>query len=196
MDVKRLYVLHPHPVRGLKDCTEPVRFRLVRSHEAERLGIHRYDVAKIAAHDPGRFAQLGSGRYDFHRLVVVVGEFELSLECAAIGVGIASILAKARESGFLPGKIVPTKPSERAIVLDCARLPECVRSAGQSFLPNEIADFAFGLAQNFSKFYADCPVLTADTESERSSRLGLCALTYAVLAKSLWLLNIEVPQRM
>jgi arginyl-tRNA synthetase len=183
----------------LDEAIAEARKRLTGDAVATMNSDEREQLARDVALAAIKFADLQSHRlsgyiFDVGKLVSFEGRAGPYVQYACVR--IASILAKARESGFLPGKIVPTKPSERAIVLDCARLPECVRSAGQSFLPNEIADFAFGLAQNFSKFYADCPVLTADTESERSSRLGLCALTYAVLAKSLWLLNIEVPQRM
>ena len=53
-----------------------------------------------------------------------------------------------------------------------------------------------GLAQAFSRFYTDCPVLAAASESERASRLALCDLARSVLAKGLYLLGIDVPERM
>jgi len=34
------------------------------------------------------------------------------------------------------------------------------------------------------------------TEAERDSRLALCEFTRAILAKELWLLGIDVPERM
>jgi arginyl-tRNA synthetase len=165
---------------------------VMNSNEREQLA-HEVGLAAV------KFADLQSHRlsgytFEVEKLVSFEGRTGpyVQYACARI----ASILAKAKEAGVLPGKIEPVSLTERAIILDCAKLPECVRSAGESFLPNEIADFAFGLAQDFSKFYADCPILTAETEAERSSRLGICALTYRVLVKSLWLLNIEAPQRM
>ena len=63
-------------------------------------------------------------------------------------------------------------------------------------MPSEIADYAFGLAQRFSRFYADCPVLGEADAAMRASRLRLCALAHAVLSRALWMLGIEVPERM
>ncbi|NVN31798.1 arginine--tRNA ligase, partial [Endobacter medicaginis] len=92
--------------------------------------------------------------------------------------------------------IAVIEPAERALVLDAARLPDIVASAAANLAPNELADFVFGLAQSFSRFYADCPVLAAPDPDIRASRLALCALTRAVLVHGLDLLGIAVPDRM
>jgi arginyl-tRNA synthetase len=111
-------------------------------------------------------------------------------------VRIGSILASAAEKMYDAGAIAVATASERALVLECARLPEVVASATRNLAPNEIADHTFAVAQAFSRFYTECPVLAADTEAERASRLALCELTRAILAKELWLLGIDVPERM
>ncbi len=53
----------------------------------------------------------------------------------------------------------------------------------------------FDLANSFHAFYEACPVLKSD-EPARSSRLALCALTARVLQRGLYLLGIEVPEKM
>ena len=68
--------------------------------------------------------------------------------------------------------------------------------ASAGFAPNDIADLAFAVAQAFSRFYAECPVLNAEDEAARAARLALCGLAHAVLSKALWMLGIAVPQRM
>ena len=62
--------------------------------------------------------------------------------------------------------------------------------------PNFIADHAFKLAQAFSKFYAACPIMSAETEAMRGSRLRLAQATLDQLELSLDLLGIETPDRM
>ena len=109
---------------------------------------------------------------------------------------IGSILNEAELSQIQPGTIVLTEPTERALVLECARLPEVVASAAHNLAPNEVADYIFGVAQGFSRFYDACPVLKADTDGQRASRLALCGLARAVLVKGLWLLGIDVPEKM
>ena len=68
--------------------------------------------------------------------------------------------------------------------------------ADEKRAPNLIADHAFRLAQAFSKFYAACPVLIADTAELKSSRLSLAALSLRQLELSLDLLGISAPDRM
>jgi arginyl-tRNA synthetase len=48
----------------------------------------------------------------------------------------------------------------------------------------------------FTTFFENCPVLRAPDDATRNSRLALCALTAAVLARGLALLGIEAPTRM
>ena len=80
--------------------------------------------------------------------------------------------------------------------LECLRFPEVVASAATALLPSEIADYAFGLAQRFSRFYVDCAVLGEADQKMRASRLALSSLSHAVLSRALWMLGIEVPERM
>jgi arginyl-tRNA synthetase len=62
--------------------------------------------------------------------------------------------------------------------------------------PGVLAEYAFGLAQRFSRFYAECPVLAEADPDVRASRLGFCVLTLRVLEQALALLAIDIPDRM
>ena len=62
--------------------------------------------------------------------------------------------------------------------------------------PNILCDYAFTLAQEFSRFYAEHHILSETDARLRAARLGLCGLTLAVLTKVLGLLGIEIPARM
>ncbi|MDX5393105.1 MAG: arginine--tRNA ligase, partial [Caulobacteraceae bacterium] len=62
--------------------------------------------------------------------------------------------------------------------------------------PNFIADHAYKLAQAFSRFYAACPIMAAETAEIRASRLALAAITLRQLELALDLLGIEAPERM
>jgi arginyl-tRNA synthetase len=111
-------------------------------------------------------------------------------------VRIGSILARAAAQGHCAGPILIGETAERALVLECARFPDVVASAANNLAPNEIADYVFGLAQAYSKFYTDCPVLSAASGELRASRLALCQLAQRVLTEGLWLLGIAVPDKM
>nr|WP_321984763.1 arginine--tRNA ligase [uncultured Lichenicoccus sp.] len=171
---------------------------------AERLpetppGLDREQLARLVGIAAVKFADLSSFRtsgyiFDAERMVSFEGRTGPYVQYACVRIG--SILAKAKAQGAGPGPIAVAAPAERALVLESARLPDVVASASRNLAPNEIADFVFALAQAFSRFYSECPVLAADEDAERGSRLALCALTRAVLEKGLWLLGIAVPERM
>jgi arginyl-tRNA synthetase len=59
-----------------------------------------------------------------------------------------------------------------------------------------LCEYAFELAQNFSRFYGEHHVLSEPDTALRAARLGLCDLVLSVLTEVLALLGIEVPERM
>ena len=156
------------------------------------------ELARLVGLAAIKFADLSSYRlsgyiFDAARLVSFEGRTGPYVQYACVRIG--SILASAAEKMYDAGDIAVATASERALVFECARL-KVVASATRNLAPNEIADHTFAVAQAFSRFYTECPVLAANTEAERASRLALCELTRAILAKELWLLGIEVPERM
>jgi arginyl-tRNA synthetase len=52
------------------------------------------------------------------------------------------------------------------------------------------------LASEFSSFYEHCPILRADSEEQKMSRLALCEFTARVMEQGLALLGIESPEQM
>lgn len=146
-----------------------------------------------------KYADLSSYRlsgyvFDIERMTALEGKTGPYVQYACVRTG--SIQAEARLKGFEVGPIAVEAQAERNLVLECTRLPEVVASATRNNAPNEIADHVFTVAQAFSRFYDACPVLKDNTEAERASRLALCGLARAVLEKELWLLGIEVPEKM
>jgi arginyl-tRNA synthetase len=75
-------------------------------------------------------------------------------------------------------------------------LGDLMAGAEEKRAPNMLCEYAFELAQNFSRFYSEHHVLSESDPALRAARLGLCALVLAVLTRVLDLLGIEVPERM
>jgi arginyl-tRNA synthetase len=82
------------------------------------------------------------------------------------------------------------------LILQLLSLTDCLQAAELKRAPNMLCEYAFELAQNFSRFYGEHHVLSEPDSGLRASRLGLCALVLAVLTGVLGLLGIEVPERM
>jgi arginyl-tRNA synthetase len=110
-------------------------------------------------------------------------------------VRIKSLLRKAADEAITEGEIAVAAPAERELVLVLDGFDHTLKEAYDKSAPNLIADHAFRLAQAFSRFYAACPVLSAEPPT-RASRLGLAALTLRQLELALDLLGIAAPERM
>jgi arginyl-tRNA synthetase len=111
-------------------------------------------------------------------------------------VRVKSLLRRAGEEGAAPGPIIVGEPAERDLVLLLDAFDHTLAEAYDKCAPNLIADHAFRLAQAFSRFYAACPVLIADTAELKASRLSLAALSLRQLELALDLLGISAPDRM
>jgi arginyl-tRNA synthetase len=92
--------------------------------------------------------------------------------------------------------IVLGTPAERAMALALLRFPEALDSAARELKPNVVTDYLFDLANRLSTFYEQCPVLKAESDELRLSRLALCDLTGRILKRGLDLLGIAVVDRM
>jgi arginyl-tRNA synthetase len=108
-----------------------------------------------------------------------------------------------RKGGISPGAIRESRPAifvshpaERALGVKLLRLPEVIELAAEDLKPNILTDHLFELANAFSTFYEECPVLKAESPERRDSRLALCDMTGRTLKFGAGLLGIDVVDRM
>lgn len=94
-----------------------------------------------------------------------------------------------------PDAIVETA-EEHALALQLLRFQDAIEAAAEDLKPNLISGYLWDLAKAYSSFFANCPVLKAETPELRKSRLLLCDLTGRVLKQALKLLGIETVERM
>jgi arginyl-tRNA synthetase len=87
-------------------------------------------------------------------------------------------------------------PAERALALQLLRFHETLDGVAIDFRPNVLTNWLFETANRFSTFFENCPVLKAETESLKQSRLLLADLTARCLERGLSLLGIETIERM
>jgi len=111
---------------------------------------------------------------------------------------IASILRLAEEKGidYSDGDVsrLTTEP-ELALIRKMLVLPEIVETIAQTLEPHHLTYYAQDLATIFHSFYKQCRVVTKDEASTRA-RLKLVEAAKLVLAKTLKLMGMTVPERM
>ncbi|WP_218122061.1 arginine--tRNA ligase [Arthrobacter sp. ov407] len=91
--------------------------------------------------------------------------------------------------------IAVVEPAERALALHLLEFDATLNKVREALEPHRLCGYLFELAQLFTTFYDQCPVLKAE-ESVRDSRLALCALALRRLSGGLELLGIETPENM
>jgi arginyl-tRNA synthetase len=146
-----------------------------------------------------KFADLSNHRttdyiFDLERFSKFEGRTGPYLQYAAVR--IQSILRKARTEGYAAVAPAIHSPEERALMLHILSKADILLAAEAKRAPNILCDYAFELAQKFSRFYAEHHILSESDLELRGQRLGLCARTLEVLRDILTLLGIEVPERM
>lgn len=87
-------------------------------------------------------------------------------------------------------------PHERALALRLLRFDAAVWEMVDTYSPHKLCTYVFDVATDFTAFYEHCPVLKAESDDLRLSRLALCDATARVIAQALNLLGIDAPEQM
>ena len=184
----------------IESAREKARVRL-RADEigAEYSAEEFEDIAHKVAVAAIKFADLSNFRgtsyvFDIDRFMSFEGKTGPYLLYQAVR--IKSILRKAAEAGVRSGAIAVAHANERALTLALDAFDAALASAYDKRAPHFLAEHAFALAQAFSGFYTNCPILPEKDEAVRASRLALAEATLKQLELTLELLGLEAPERM
>ncbi len=85
---------------------------------------------------------------------------------------------------------------ERALAMRILRFDSAVWEMIDTLSPHKLCTYLYELASDFTAFYEHCPVLKADDDATRDSRLMLCDATARTMEKGLDLLGIRAPEQM
>ncbi|MGJ8560997.1 MAG: arginine--tRNA ligase [Litorimonas sp.] len=160
----------------------------------------RAEVARLVGVAALKFADLQNARltnyvFDPERFTAFEGKTGPYLLYASVR--IKSILRKADDMGSDFGPIVPKDAAESALVLALDAYPKAIALAAEKRAPHILCDHVYSLAQAFSRFYTNCPILVDETpEAVRASRLSLAKATLEQLEHGLGIIGLDVPERM
>jgi arginyl-tRNA synthetase len=90
---------------------------------------------------------------------------------------------------------LPT-PEDGELIDVLARYPAVIEEAADDLQPHRVATYTREVAEAFNAFYRSCPVLDADSDTTRRSRLALVAATKHTVANALNILGVEAPDSM
>jgi len=113
---------------------------------------------------------------------------------------IRSVLRKAVEMNIvMPDKVddsISLNDKEKDILKLLHDFPAIINSAATAYNPSQIANYVYELAKEYNQFYHDYSILKEENQPVREMRLLLSQLTAYVIKKGMYLLGIEVPERM
>ncbi|HHF3829984.1 arginine--tRNA ligase [Haemophilus influenzae] len=85
---------------------------------------------------------------------------------------------------------------ERTLAIKLLQFEEAVQTVGKEGTPHVLCAYLYELAGIFSSFYEHCPILNAEDEAVKLSRLKLALLTEKTLKQGLELLGIKTVEKM
>ncbi len=171
-----------------------------RRQVAERIGIGAIKYADLAHNRTSDYI------FSYDKMLAMTGNTAAYMQYSYARV--RSIFAKgdldesaiSGSTGLTAGNpnsaILLTTPQERALAVALLQFSETLDRVVADYRPNHLTAYLFELATHYSNFFENCPVLKAETDALRTSRLILCDSTARTIKLGLNLLGIEVVERM
>jgi arginyl-tRNA synthetase len=190
-------------LESLLDESTAQALKVVKENSPELDPAEQEQVAEVVGLGAIKYADLSQNRisdyvFDWQKMMAKNGNTATYMQYAY-----ARVRNVFRKGGVAAESIREKRPAialshpvERALGVRLIRLPEVLEFAAEEYKPNVLTDYLFELANTFSTFYEECPVLKAESAERRDSRLALCDLTARTLKFGLDLLGINVVERM
>lgn len=173
----------------------------VKEKNAELSAAQQSEVARQIGIGAVKYADLSTDRikdyvFDWERMLAFEGNTSPYLQYAHAR--ICSIFRRAGIDRAVVRTLTPTLDhvAERALALRLLQFDTAVWDTLEKYSPHRLCTYLYELASEFSAFYEHCPVLRADSEAQKMSRLALCDFTARVMEQGLSLLGIESPEQM
>lgn len=186
----------------LDEAEERAREKIEEQREAGKLRIADEDLdeaVRVIGIGAVKYADLMQNRktdykFDWDKLIAFSGNAGPYLQNQYVRT--RSIFAKGDvDWDSFRAEIALEAPDELALARELVRFADRVHQAAELYEPHLVAAHLYAVAQAFSRFFTNCPVLRSEGAT-RQSRLGLTKLTGLHLKTGLALLGIGVVERM
>lgn len=196
-------------LNGLLDEAENRAYQVICQIDDAKAGGPELDeptrrhVAKVIGIAAIKYADLSSNRstdyvFSFDKMLAISGNSAVAAQYSYARV--KSIFAKGNVDQVALRKSLTkfelADSLERALAIRLLRFSEALEEVIVDYRPNILTAYLYDLASDYARFFDKCPVLKAEPESLRNSRLALCDLTARTLELGLSLLGIHVVERM
>ncbi len=88
------------------------------------------------------------------------------------------------------------QPEELNLIKKIVDFPSIIEQAAKEYAPSIVAQYAYEMTKLFSSFWTNVSILKAENEAAKAFRITLSGVVADVIKKSMFLLGIEVPEKM
>ncbi|KNC11504.1 arginyl-tRNA synthetase [Pantoea sp. RIT-PI-b] len=158
------------------------------------------DLSEVVGIGAVKYADLSKSRttdyiFDWDNMLAFEGNTAPYMQYAYTRV--LSVFRKAGiDADSLSGDMVLTEEREAQLATRLLQFEEVITQVARDGTPHVMCAYLYELAGQFSGFYEHCPILSAEDETIRNSRLQLAALTAKTLKQGLDTLGIKTVERM
>ena len=158
------------------------------------------DLSEVVGIGAVKYADLSKSRttdyiFDWDNMLAFEGNTAPYMQYAYTRV--LSVFRKAGiDADSLDAAIVISEEREAQLATRLLQFEEVITQVARDGTPHVMCAYLYDLAGLFSGFYEHCPILSAESEETRLSRLQLAALTAKTLKQGLDTLGIDTVERM
>ena len=173
---------------------------LIRSKNPELSEAELSQIVDAVAIGAVKYADLSKNRttdyvFDWDNMLSFEGNTAPYLQYAYTRV--LSVFRKSDISeDSLTGDISLDSDKERALATRLIQFDETITTVANEGTPHVLCAYLYEIATLFSSFYENCPILTAENENLKQSRLKLASLTAKTLKVGLDMLGIKTVDKM
>ena len=114
---------------------------------------------------------------------------------------IRAIIRKAQSMDLKSGAAVikqvsALEPAEREVIQVLNDFENRIREAAREYSPAVIANYVYELAKEYNQFYQSIPIFSETDHAKLQLRVALSEAVGAVLKRGMFLLGIQVPEKM
>lgn len=173
---------------------------LIRAKNPELTNKELAQIVDAVAIGAVKYADLSKNRttdyvFDWDNMLSFEGNTAPYLQYAYTRV--LSIFKKAGiTDDDLTGTVSLASDKERALATRLIQFDETIATVAAEGTPHVLCAYLYDIATLFSSFYENCPILTAENDNLKMSRLKLASLTAKTLKIGLEMLGIKTVEKM
>jgi len=173
---------------------------LVREKNPEMSEAELQQLAEVVGIGAVKYADLSKSRttdyiFDWDNMLAFEGNTAPYMQYAY-----TRVLSVFRKAGVdvdsIDAPLAITEDREAQLATRLLQFEETITQVARDGTPHVMCAYLYDLAGLFSSFYEHCPILSAEDEATRQSRLQLAALTAKTLKQGLDTLGIKTVERM